>query len=354
MNGAVSLSAAGVASHAAPRTTVSIALAAVGIVFGDLGTSPLYTYQTIVSSVGGHALVPVAMGLLSLVVWTLIITVSLKYCLLVMRADNHGEGGILALMALVTSRTARGRWGAGTLVVMGLFGAALIYGDGIITPAISVLSALEGLNILTDAFKPYTVPVALVVLLGLFGVQSRGTASIGRVFGPVMLLWFVTIAALGLSAVVRRPEVIFAIDPRHAIGFLAHHGMHSFVVLGGVFLAITGAEALYADMGHLGRNPIRSSWYFIVLPALLLSYAGQTALLIEDPMLDGNPFFRLAPDWAIIPLVVLATLATIIASQAIVTGAFSLTRQAMQLGWFPGVHIHQTSTVPPPLFPPIP
>jgi KUP system potassium uptake protein len=343
MNSAVSLPIADVASPAARRTTVATALAAVGIVYGDLGTSPLYTYQTIISSVGGHASSTVAMGLLSLVVWALIITVSLKYCLFVMRADNHGEGGILALMSLVTSRTARGRWSAGTLVVMGLFGAALLYGDGIITPAISVLSALEGLNILTDAFKPYTVPVALVVLLGLFGAQTRGTASIGRVFGPVMLLWFVTIAVLGLSGVVRRPEVIFAIDPRYAIGFLAHHGMHSFVVLGGVFLAITGAEALYADMGHLGRNPIRSSWYFIVLPALLLSYAGQTALLIEDPTLDGNPFFRLAPDWAIIPLVLLATLATIIASQAIITGAFSLTRQAMQLGWFPGVRIHQTS-----------
>jgi KUP system potassium uptake protein len=182
-----------------------------------------------------------------------------------------------------------------------------------------------------------------VVLLALFAAQARGTASIGRIFGPIMLLWFVTIAVLGLSGVVRRPEVIFAIDPRYAIGFLAQHGMHSFVVLGGVFLAITGAEALYADMGHLGRNPIRSSWYFVVLPALLLSYAGQTALLIEDPTLDGNPFFKLAPQWAIIPLVVLATLATIIASQAIITGAFSLTRQAMQLGWFPGVHIHQTS-----------
>jgi KUP system potassium uptake protein len=283
------------------------------------------------------------MGLLSLVVWALIITVSLKYCLFVMRADNHGEGGILALMSLVTSRTARGRWSTGTLVVMGLFGAALLYGDGIITPAISVLSALEGVNVLTDAFKPYAVPAALVVLLALFGAQARGTARIGRIFGPIMLLWFVTIAVLGLSGVVRRPEVIFAIDPRYAIGFLAHHGMRSFVVLGGVFLAITGAEALYADMGHLGRNPIRSSWYFVVLPALLLSYAGQTALLIEDPTLDGNPFFKLAPQWAIIPLVVLATLATIIASQAIITGAFSLTRQAMQLGWFPGVHIHQTS-----------
>src|SRR5580704_14414946 len=343
MNSAVSLPAAGVASPNPRRTAVSTALAAVGIVFGDLGTSPLYTFQTIVSSVGGHASVPVAMGLLSLVIWALIITVSLKYCLFVMRADNHGEGGILALMALVTSRSARGRWSTGTLTIMGLFGAALIYGDGIITPAISVLSALEGVNVLTDAFMPYVVPAALVILLVLFGAQARGTASIGRIFGPIMMLWFVTIAVLGLAAVVRRPEVLLANDPRHAVGFLAHQGLHSFVVLGGVFLAVTGAEALYADMGHLGRSPIRSSWYFIVLPALLLSYAGQTALLIEHPMLDGNPFFKLAPDWAIIPLVVLATLATIIASQAIITGAFSLTRQAMQLGWFPGVRIRQTS-----------
>jgi len=229
------------------------------------------------------------------------------------------------------------------LVVMGLFGAALIYGDGILTPAISVLSALEGVNMLTDAFKPYVVPLALVILLALFAAQARGTASIGRIFGPIMLLWFVTIAVLGLLAVARRPEVVLAIDPRHAIGFLAQHGWQSFIVLGGVFLAITGGEALYADMGHLGRNPIRISWYVVVLPALLLSYAGQTALLLEDPMLEGNPFFRLAPQWAIIPLVVLATMATIIASQAIITGAFSLTRQAMQLGWFPGMHIHQTS-----------
>jgi KUP system potassium uptake protein len=343
VNSAISLPAADVASPATRRTTVSTALAAVGIVYGDLGTSPLYTYQTIVSSVGGHASAIVAMGLLSLVVWALIITVSLKYCLFVMRADNHGEGGILALMALVTSRPARGRLGAGTLVVMGLFGAALIYGDGIITPAISVLSALEGVNVLTVAFKPYVVPAALVVLLALFGAQARGTASIGRIFGPIMFLWFVTIAVLGLAGVVRRPDVIFAIDPRFAFGFVAHHGMHSFVVLGGVFLAITGAEALYADMGHLGRNPIRASWYIVVLPSLLLNYAGQTALLIEDPTLEGNPFFKLAPQWAIIPLVILATLATIIASQAIITGAFSLTRQAMQLGWFPGVHINQTS-----------
>jgi len=324
--------------------TATAALAALGIVYGDLGTSPLYTYQTIVAAVGGHPDAQDALGLLSLVVWALIITVSIKYCVFVMRADNHGEGGILALMALVTG-SVRGRAGGGVglLIAMGLFGGALIYGDGIITPAISVLSALEGINVVTDVFKPYVLPAALVVLLGLFTAQTKGTASIGRVFGPVMLVWFVTIAILGLFGVLRRPEVVMAIDPRHAVGFLVQHGWHSFIVLGGVFLAITGGEALYADMGHIGRNPIRSSWYGIVLPALLLCYAGQTALLMENPGLEGNPFFKLAPAWAVVPLVVLATFATIIASQAIITGAFSLTRQAMQLGWFPGLQIRQTS-----------
>ncbi len=332
------------ASPADRPLTVTGALAALGIVYGDLGTSPLYTYQTIVGAVDGHPSAHDALGLLSLVVWALILTVSIKYCVFVMRADNHGEGGILALMALVTGsaagRAARGR---GALIAMGLFGAALIYGDGIITPAISVLSALEGVNVVTDLFKPYVLPAAIVVLLVVFAAQARGTARIGRIFGPVMLLWFVVIAVLGLCAVLRRPEVLFALNPAHAIGFLLEYGWHSFLVLGGVFLAITGGEALYADLGHFGRNPIRSSWYCVVLPALLLSYAGQTALLIEDPNLSGNPFFRLAPGWAVVPLVVLATCATIIASQAIITGAFSLTRQAIQLGWFPGLHIRQTS-----------
>jgi KUP system potassium uptake protein len=323
--------------------TVAAGLAALGIVYGDLGTSPLYTYQTIVGAVGGHPSTADALGLLSLVVWALIITVSVKYCVFVMRADNHGEGGILALMSLVTSPAGRISRRTGALIVMGLFGAALIYGDGIITPAISVLSALEGINVVTDAFKPYVPATALVILLGLFVAQVRGTASIGRVFGPLMLAWFVTIGVLGALGVIRRPEVVAAIDPRHAISFLAGHQWHSFVVLGGVFLAVTGGEALYADMGHIGRNPIRTAWYCIVLPALLLSYAGQTALLIENPALEGNPFFGLAPGWAIIPLVGLATLATIIASQAIITGAFSLTRQAIQLGWFPGLNIRQTS-----------
>lgn len=342
MNSASTSPVAGAMSPAEKQTTSTAALAALGIVYGDLGTSPLYTYQTIVGAVGGHPSAGEAMGLLSLVAWALIITVSIKYCLFVMRADNHGEGGILALMSLVTNRPGR-EYRVGMLVVMGLFGAALIYGDGVITPAISVLSALEGVNVVTDVFTPYIMPAALVILVILFAVQVRGTASIGKIFGPIMLLWFATIAVLGLAGAIRRPEVIGAIDPRHALTFLADHGWRSFVVLGGVFLAITGGEALYADMGHLGRNPIRSSWYCVVLPALLLSYAGQTALLIENPMLNGNPFFKLAPAWSVIPLVVLATLATIIASQAIITGAFSLTRQAMQLGWFPGMRIHQTS-----------
>ena len=341
MDSALTLPAAASASPTEGRVTAATALAALGIVYGDLGTSPLYTFQTIVGTVGGHPSAAEALGLLSLVVWALIITISVKYCVFVMRADNHGEGGILALMALVTGRAA-GR-SAGALIAMGLFGAALIYGDGIITPAISVLSALEGINVATTAFKPYVLPAALVILLALFAAQTRGTASIGRVFGPVMVVWFVVIGLFGLLGVVRHPGVVAALNPWHAVRFLVAHGLHSFIVLGGVFLAITGGEALYADMGHIGRNPIRSSWYGMVLPALLLSYAGQTALLIENPALDGNPFFKLAPGWAVIPLVVLATLATIIASQAIITGVFSLTRQAMQLGWFPGLNIRQTS-----------
>ena len=321
--------------------TLSGALAALGIVFGDLGTSPLYTYQTIVGTVGGHPSAEDALGLLSLVVWALVVIVSVKYCIFVMRADNRGEGGILALMVLVTTGKG-GRLSAG-LIAAGLFGAALIYGDGIITPAISVLSALEGINVATDIFKPYVVPAALLVLLALFTAQAKGTAKIGRIFGPIMLLWFAAIAVLGLTGVLRRPEVIGAINPLHCLRFIVTHGWHSFVVLGGVFLAITGGEALYADLGHFGRKPIRGTWYCVVLPALLLCYAGQTALLLENPGIQGNPFFKLAPHWAVIPLVVLATLATIIASQAIITGAFSMTRQAMQLGWFPGLHIRQTS-----------
>ena len=316
-------------------------LTALGIVYGDLGTSPLYTLQTVASAVGGHFTPASALGVLSLLFWTLIITVSVKYCVFVMRADNHGEGGIMALMSLVGANSLR--HGAKILTVMGLLGAALIYGDGVITPAISVLSAIEGVNVVSDVLKPYVMPIAVAILIALFAAQRFGTDKIGRAFGPVMLLWFGVIALLGLSGIVHHPAVLAAVNPRFAITFLAHSGGTGFAVLGGVFLCITGAEALYADMGHLGRGPIRRSWYLIVLPSLLLSYAGQTALLIEKQTVSGNPFFQLAPQWAVYPLVVLATLATIIASQAIITGSFSMTRQAMQLGWLPGVNIRQTS-----------
>jgi KUP system potassium uptake protein len=323
------------------NTTPAAALAALGIVYGDLGTSPLYTLQAVVSATGGHFSPAAALGSLSLIFWALIITISVKYCLFVMRADNHGEGGILALMSMTGANWSEGRR---LLIVMGLFGAALIYGDGIITPAISVLSALEGLNVATDVFKPHVVLMAVMILLGLFAVQSRGTAQIAKAFGPVMLLWFAVIAALGVAGISHYPEVIAAVDPRYGIALLTGHGWSGIAVLGGVFLAMTGGEAMYADMGHIGRNPIRTSWYGIVLPALLLNYAGQVALFLGDPAMDGNPFFRLAPSWSIYPLVGLATVATIIASQAIITGSFSLTRQAMQLGWFPGMRIRQTSS----------
>jgi KUP system potassium uptake protein len=326
------------APGSAQPTTPTAALTALGIVYGDLGTSPLYTLQAVVQIVGAPLAPDAALGSLSLIFWALIITISVKYCVFVMRADNHGEGGILVLMSLVGA-SGRNR----ALVVMGLFGAALIYGDGIITPAISVLSALEGLNVSTEVFKPYLLPMAVVILLTLFAIQSRGTAVVGKAFGPVMLIWFSTIAVLGIAGVVHNPVVLTAADPHYAFSFLFSGGWGRFAVLGAVFLAVTGGEALYADMGHIGRHPIRTVWYAIVLPALLLNYSGQIALLLENPAMSGSPFFRLAPDWAVLPLVLLATVATIVASQAIITGSFSLTRQAMQLRWLPGMHIQQTS-----------
>jgi KUP system potassium uptake protein len=325
----------------ARKTTPAAALAALGIVYGDLGTSPLYTLQAVVRTTGEHLSAEAALGSLSLIFWALLITISVKYCLFVMRADNHGEGGILALMSMTGANWSEG---GRILIIMGLFGAALLYGDGIITPAISVLSALEGLNIATDVFKPHIVLMAVAILFALFAIQSRGTAQIAKASGPVMLLWFAVIAVLGVSGIARYPAVIAAVDPRYGIALLTGHGWSGIAVLGGVFLAMTGAEAMYADMGHIGRNPIRTSWYGIVLPALLLNYAGQVAIVLDDPTADGTPFFRLAPSWSIYPLVGLATVATIIASQAIITGSFSLTRQAMQLGWFPGVRIRQTSS----------
>jgi KUP system potassium uptake protein len=323
------------------KSTGVAGFAALGVVFGDLGTSPLYTLQTVVQATGGQFTPLSALGILSLIVWTLIITISLKYCLFVMRADNHGEGGILALMSLVGANGFTP--GFRVLTAMGLLGAALIYGDGVITPAISVLSALEGVNVLTDSFKPFVMPAAVAILLGLFAAQRFGTERIGRAFGPVMLLWFVVIAILGVAAIVRHPTVALALNPWYAIDFLRHAGAVDFLVLGGVFLCITGGEALYADMGHFGKNSIRRCWYIVVLPALLLSYAGQTAFLMDKGSVSGNPFFQIAPSWSIYPLVALATVATVIASQAIITGSFSMTRQAMQLGWLPGVSIRQTS-----------
>ena len=317
------------------------AFGALGVVFGDLGTSPLYTLQTVVQATGGQFTPQSALGVLSLIFWTLIVTISIKYCLFVLRADNRGEGGILALMSLIGANGFTP--GFRLLTGMGLLGAALIYGDGVITPAISVLSALEGVNVATDELKPFVMPMAVVILLVLFSAQRFGTEKIGRAFGPVMLLWFLVIALLGIASIVKHPQVIAAVDPMYAVRFMMASGRAGLLVLGGVFLCITGGEALYADMGHFGKGPIRRSWYAIVLPSLLLSYAGQTAFLLDQGTVSGNPFFQIAPAWSVYPLVALATIATIIASQAIITGSFSMTRQAMQLGWLPGVAIRQTS-----------
>lgn len=318
-------------------TTILLAL---GIVYGDLGTSPLYTLQAIVHFRGNEVTPEAALGSLSLVFWSLIITISIKYGLFVMRADNHGEGGILALMAMTGADwSGRRRW----LVIFGLFGAALIYADGIITPAISVLSAVEGLNAATSTFKLYTMPIAVLILVVLFAVQSRGTAKVGKAFGPIMLIWFATMAILGIVSILRHPQVLGALNPIHGLRLLGRYGLSGFSVLGGIFLALTEGEALYADMGHVGRSPIRIAWYRIVLPAFVINYAGQVGNFMDAPDLEQNPFFELAPDWAVYPLVGLAMVATIIASQAIITGSFSMTRQAMQLGWFPRVRIDQTS-----------
>lgn len=321
--------------------TVALAFSALGVVFGDLGTSPLYTLQTVVHAMGGRITAESALAILSLIFWTLILVVGVKYCLFVMRADNKGEGGILALMSLVGANTLKGR--RRLFTVLGLTGAAFIYGDGVITPAISVLSALDGINIATSAFRPFVVPAAVGILIGLFAVQSLGTSKIGVAFGPIMLIWFITIAVLGALGIAREPKVLFAINPIYALHFLVTGGVTVPLVLGGVFLCVTGGEALYADMGHFGKGPIRSAWFILVLPALLLSYAGQTALLMRSGAAHDNPFYALVPAWTLYPLVGLATLATIIASQAIISGVFSMTRQAIQLGWLPSLKIKQTS-----------
>jgi KUP system potassium uptake protein len=312
---------------------------ALGVVFGDIGTSPLYTFRTVLS-LSEHDPTPgVILGLLSLITWTLILVTSIKYAAFAMRIDNHGEGGIMALMSLLVEKGKGGRW----VIFAALIGAALIYGDGAITPAISVLSALEGLEMVIPESQPYILPLTVAVLLALFLIQPFGTARIGKIFGPVMALWFLAIAALGVRGIVQHPSVLLALNPAYGIAFLFSNGYTSFLVLGGVFLCVTGAEALYADMGHFGKKPIWLAWYGIVFPSLLLNYAGQSALILAGADSKQNLFYTLCPPVLQVPLIVLAALATIIASQAIITGAFSMTRQAIQLGWLPRLRIKQTA-----------
>ncbi len=329
-----------------PSTSASLALAALGVVYGDIGTSPLYALRECFRS--SHEIsvtLPSVTGLLSLIIWALILVVTVKYLQYVMRADNEGEGGILALMALSQRRHDQQVFPPTLtpVITLGLLGASLVYADGLITPAISVLSAVEGLEVETTRYQPYSVPIAVAVLLGLFAVQSRGTGRLGQWFGPIMLGWFVTLAVLGLASIVQTPAIVSAFSPHHAVGFLVQHPAQGFAVLGSVFLVLTGAEALYADMGHFGKGPIRLGWYAIVLPALVLQYLGQGALLIRQPDAVVNPFYLLAPGWFLVPLVVLATFATIIASQAMLSGAFSLTQQAIQLGYLPRMDLRYTS-----------
>ena len=332
------------------RDLAVLSLAALGVVYGDIGTSPLYALRESFGDAYGVVPTPAnILGVLSLIFWSLVVVISVKYLAFVMRADNHGEGGIMALTALVTPAarpgtgfTARRR---NALVLLGLFGAALLYGDSMITPAISVLSAIEGLEVATPVFRPYVVPITVAILAALFAIQSRGTAGIGRVFGPVTLVWFAVLAALGALQVVAHPGVLAALSPTYGATFFWANGVRGFLVLGSVFLVVTGGEALYADMGHFGVRPIRLTWFVVVLPALLLNYFGQGALMIAEPSAVENPFFLMipGPEWMIYPVVGLAACATVIASQAVISGAFSLTRQAVQLGYFPRMEIRQTS-----------
>jgi len=328
-----------------PKRLAILALGALGVVFGDIGTSPLYALKEVFG--GTHHPVPISesnvLGVLSLVFWALMLIVTIKYVIFIMRADNKGEGGIMALMALVVHAEPRaGR--ARVLMLLGLAGAALFYGDGTITPAVSVLSAIEGLEVATPTFKPYVIPITLLVLTGLFLAQKWGTGRMGSMFGPVMASWFAIIALLGVVGIVHTPRVLAAVNPGYAVEFLFRHGSLGFFSLGAVVLAVTGAEALYADMGHFGRVPVQLAWMLLVLPALTLNYFGQGALLLADPAAIENPFYLLAPAWALYPLVALATIATVIASQAVISGAFSITQQAMQLGYSPRMAIQHTSS----------
>jgi KUP system potassium uptake protein len=332
------------ASSPQGKYLATLCLVTLGVVYGDIGTSPLYAIRE--CFFGPHAVPPTrdhVLGVLSLIFWALVIVISVKYLLFVLRADNKGEGGILSLMALATPLKPTGAQERTALVMLGLFGAALLYGDGIITPAISVLGAMEGLSVATPALHPYVVPISIAILIALFMFQSRGTAGVGTVFGPVMLLWFAVLAILGLVQIAHYPSVLAAINPAHAIRFFSDTGWQGYLVLGSVFLAVTGGEALYADMGHFGTKPIRIDWFTIVLPSLLLNYFGQGALVLERPSAASNPFYLLAPEWAIYPMIVLAVFAAVIASQAVISGAYSLTMQAVQLGFSPRVKINHTS-----------
>ncbi len=327
------------------KRMLTLTLAALGIVYCDIGTSPLYSIKEVFG--GAHHPVPITpdnvLGILSLFFWSLIIVVTLKYVAFIMRANNKGEGGIIALMTLALQKGIEGSWQQKLLVALGLCGAALFYGDGVITPAISVLSAVEGLEIITPAFKPYILPITLIIVVGLFMFQRRGTATVGALFGPVMVLWFAVLAAMGVFTIIQHPAVLAAINPIYALHFLTGNSLLGFFSLGAVVLCITGAEALYADMGHFGAKPIQYAWVVYVLPALIINYFGQGALLLTDPNTLENPFYLMAPEWGRYPLVILATVATIIASQAVISGAFSITQQAMQLGFTPRLEIQHTS-----------
>ncbi|HEY3349538.1 MAG TPA: KUP/HAK/KT family potassium transporter [Thermoanaerobaculia bacterium] len=333
-------------TRSVPRSRLAVlSLAALGVVYGDIGTSPLYALRESLSPAEhGLALNPEnVLGVLSLIVWSLVLLVAIKYVGIVLRADNEGEGGILALMTLVSRCLQRDDPRRRVVIVLGLFGAALLYGDGLITPAISVLSAAEGLKARSPALAPLVVPFAVVVLVVLFSVQKKGTGRIGTYFGPVMLVWFGTLAVLGVREILRAPGVLYAFDPSHAVRFFAHNGLKGFLVLGSVVLVVTGGEAVYADMGHFGARPIRIAWFTLVLPALLLNYFGQGALLLREPAALENPLFAMVPPWAILPMVALATAATTIASQALISGVFSLTHQAVQLRFLPRLQVLHTS-----------
>ena len=325
--------------------SAGLALAALGIVYGDIGTSPLYALKAAVQAAGGAGSTATVVGVVSLLLWSLILIVSIKYASLIMQADNQGEGGVVAMLALLNARDAKPGTAGAALLVLGLVGAALLYGDGAITPAISVLSAVEGLKVPAPHLGPLVIPITVAVLIGLFSVQWRGTGFIGGIFGPVMLVWFLLLAVLGVRGIVADPQILQALSPSHALHFLlTAPPLVSFAVLGAVFLAVTGGEAMYADMGHFGRFPIRLAWFGVALPALVLNYFGQGALLIRSPAALGNPFFLLAPDWAHIPLVLFATMATVIASQAIISGVYSLTQQAVQLGFLPQLQVIHTDS----------